>query len=679
MYTPKVKLKPGKQPKWYNSDIRHHLNCIRTLRRKCSSHPTSFNFSKLQALEIQLQDKMSAAKSSYESSLIQNLSKGSDSRVYKYISSITKQDAIPRTVCFDSSVATSDCEKVNLFNKFFHSVFTQSSFTMPSLDKLPQPHPCLSDITITEADVYEGLASLNPMKAMGIDGIGPKLLKHCAIALYKPIHHLFVLSITKHCLPREWRLHLITPVHKSGDKSSVKNYRPISLLCIVSKVLEKIIYNKIIPFVSPSISPSQFGFRKKHSTLQQLLTFLGSVYESFGSNAQTDVIYLDFKKAFDTVAHGELLAKLWSFGVTGNLWKWFRSYLSARMQCVTLNRHISDLLPVVSGVPQGSILGPLLFLIFVNDLPESVTSSQIFLFADDTKCLLPVKGIPNCLSLQQDLDNLSLWSLNWKLNFNEAKCALVRFSSGCPHVIYGYNINGHEISVQGSQRDLGIIISSDLSWREHIKHILSKAYKMLGLIRRSFHSDHCPQAKKILYLSLVQSQLTYCSQIWRPHLLKDVMALEGIQRRATKYILRDYSSDYKYRLVTLQMLPLMMQLELHDIMFLVRCLKEPTNAFNISAYVTFSSNSTRSSTFCKMNHSLSKTNSSQHFYFNRIPRLWNSLPPIDLTQSVSCIKRTIYQFLWDHFMDNFKSDKVCTFHFLCPCSKCSCLPVILKF
>ena len=150
-----------------------------------------------------------------------------------------KHDAIPHTVTFGSSVATAEYEKVNLFNKFFHSVFTQSSFNIPPLDQLPQPQSTLSDITITESDVYEGLISLNPVKAMGIDGIGPKILKHCALAPFKPIHHLFVLSITKHCLPTEWHFHLIAPVYKSGDKSSVKNYRPISLLCIISKVLEK--------------------------------------------------------------------------------------------------------------------------------------------------------------------------------------------------------------------------------------------------------------------------------------------------------------------------------------------------------------------------------------------------------------------------------------------------------
>ncbi len=186
-----------------------------------------------------------------------------------------------------------------------------------------------------------------------------------------------------------------------------------------------------------------------HSTMQQLLVFLESIYKSFGSNAQ---------------------------GITGSLWKWFRGYLSSRMQCVTLNHCISDLLLVVSGVPQGSILGPLLFLIFVNDLPMSVTSSSIFLFAVDTKCLLPVKTFSDCLSLQRDLHNLSLWSLNWKMEFQRKQmCSSQIFFWVSTYIMYGYNINGHDIAVQENHKDLGIIMYSALSWSEHIKYILSKA------------------------------------------------------------------------------------------------------------------------------------------------------------------------------------------------------------
>ena len=160
---------------------------------------------------------------------------------------------------------------------------------------------------------------MNPTKAMGIDGIAPKVLKSCALALNQPIHHLFVLGLSQHYLPKEWRLHLITPIYKSGNKSSVKNYRLISLLCIKSKILERIAFEKIISFVSNHIFSCQFGFRQNHSTFQQLFIFLNSIYESLGSTTQTDVIYLDFKKAFDSVVHNELLLKFWSFGIQGFL------------------------------------------------------------------------------------------------------------------------------------------------------------------------------------------------------------------------------------------------------------------------------------------------------------------------------------------------------------------------
>ena len=194
--------------------------------------------------------------------------------VYKCINSITRHDAIPQNVILDSQMATSDIEKaINLFNTFFYSVFTQSSFNIPPLESLPIPPSTICDITISECDVYDALTSMNPTKAVGIDGIGPKVLKSCALALNQPIHHLFALGLSQHYLPKEWRLHLITPIYKSGNESSVKNYGPISLLCIISKILERIVYDNIISFVSSHISSHQLGFRQNHSTFQSCLSF----------------------------------------------------------------------------------------------------------------------------------------------------------------------------------------------------------------------------------------------------------------------------------------------------------------------------------------------------------------------------------------------------------------------
>ena len=224
---------------------------------------------------------------------------------------------------------------------------------------------------------------------MGCDGISPKLLKNCALALYQPLHHLFSLSLLQNYLPSEWRTHLIEPIFKSGNRNSVRNYRPISLLCAVSKVVERLVYNGIVDFVSNSVSIQQFGFLRGRSALQQLLIMFNTL---ICPGSQTDVLYLDFRKAFDSVYHNELLHKLWNFGITNNLWLWIKAYLTGRLQYVSVGQSVSSCLPVVSGVPQGSILGPLLFLIFINDLPTSLETSMVFLYADDAKCVLPISS-----------------------------------------------------------------------------------------------------------------------------------------------------------------------------------------------------------------------------------------------------------------------------------------------
>ena len=504
------------------------------------------------------------------------------------------------------------------------------------------------------------------------------MLKFCATALYQPIHHLFTLSLLQHYIPVEWRAHCITPIHKSGDRSLVKNYRPISLLCTISKVLEKVIFNAVAEFATQFITSSQFGFLRQHSSLQQLLVFLHNI---LSSSSHSDVVYLDFKKAFDSVSHNELLVKLWKFGITGNLWSWFRGYLLHRSQCVCINKVFSSTLPVISGVPQGSILGPLLFLIFINDLPMSAPSCHLLLFADDAKCVKSINGLDDYRALQQDLHNLTSWSYQWNLHFNESKCALLRFTprSVDPSYNQTYFINNYPVATKESHKDLGVLISKDLSWEDHYDYMLSKAYKTFGLLRRSFAKALSIHTKKVLYISLVRSKLSYCSPIWRPQHLKDIQLLETLQRRATKFILNDYKSCYRSRLLTLHMLPLMMQLEIIDILFFVTSIKHPTERFDILEYVTFSSASTRSSSKCKLVHTLSRINRDRHFYFNRLPRLWNSLPSIDLSQSVRTIKHKLKLFFWKHFVLHFNPDIPCTFHFVCPCNRCVALPTSCNF
>ena len=613
LYIPKIKTKSTPQPKWFTPEVRHHLNITHSLRKKFKMHPTTANGDKLSSAESHLLNLMSKAKSEYEDHLIASFAHNNSNIIFKYIKSLSKNSTFPPTMFLDSTPATSDSEKAELFNKYFHSVFANTTYVLPPTSDLPTPATTntLSNIVISESDILEELTSLDPTKACGLDNIGPNLLKHCSIALATPLHHLFSMCIQQCSIPSEWKIHLISPIHKSGDKSSIKNYRPISLLSCTSKILERLIFNHTVHYLTRSIiTDYQFGFLKNRSSVQQLLIFLDQIQSS---RSATDAIYLDFKKAFDKVSHPELLLKLWSAGITGSLWKWFRAYLTNRQQVVSLSGHKSSLLPVVSGVPQGSILGPLLFAIYINDLPFSTCTSLTLLFADDTKCSTNIRSPSDSANLQNDITAISVWSKTWNMPFNEKKFVHLRF---LPHLSPDsspvYHINDTAIPSVNHHKDLGVILTSDLSFASHHQHIMSSAYKILGILRRSF-SSASTSSKKKLYLSLVRSRLTYCSQVWHPFLLKDILAIEKVQQRATKYILNDYYSDYKSRLSTLHILPLMYILEINDIMFFIQSIKNPSTSFNIRNYISFSASNTRSSTHHKLRHSISSTNSNAIF------------------------------------------------------------------
>ncbi len=248
-------------------------------------------------------------------------------------------------------------------------------------------------------------------------------------------------------------------------------------------------------------------------------------------------------------------------------------------------------------------------------------------------------------------------------------------SPRCDPLHFDYQLNGSSIKVKSSCKDLGVIFCSDLSWSNHIGTILSKAYKTLYFIKRTFAISSPMRVKKLLYLSLVLPLVTYCSQVWRPHLRKDIIALEKLQKRATKYIVNDKSLNYKQRLISLKLLPLMYRLEVNDLLFFISSLKNPADHFDILNFVSLNCKITRAGSNFKLVHRSTINNLDKNSYFSRLPRLWNSFPTINPDSSISSIKLLINNHMFNHFSSHFNSDNFCTYQYLCPCHLCSVLPV----
>ena len=283
------------------------------------------------------------------------------------------------------------------------------------------------------------------------------------------------------------------------------------------------------------LSDYQYGFIEGRSTVTQLLNFLSNCISHVVDRKTVDTIYFDFSKAFDTVSHKRLLKKIEAYGISGNILSWIKNYLVDRTQLVKVNGASSYPTRVLSGIPQGSVLGPILFLIYINDLPE-VVKSFIHLFADDTKLHALIKNTQDALALQEDITNMELWSAIWLVNFHPDKCHVLTVGrhQDILHV-HKYILNGVELEHVFEEKDLGVIIDSELKFEEHIAEKVKKANIVAGLIQRSF-SHLNSRVFKTLFGSFVRPLLEYASVVWSPHLKKHINLIERVQRRATKRV-----------------------------------------------------------------------------------------------------------------------------------------------
>ena len=497
------------------------------------------------------------------------------------------------------------------------------------------------------------IMNLNNNKAQGPDNIPVRILKETAVQITPSLCALFNKSLRVGVLPNDWKLANVVPIHKHGEKTYVEHYRPISLLSLISKVLERCIFNNIKYHVYDQINPCHNGFMYGKSCITQLIEVLERIGRELDRGRQIDVLYLDMSKAFDKVSHAKLLDRLQEFGFGGSILKWFSSYMSNRRQQTIVHGVTSTSIPVTSGVPQGSILGPLLFLLYENHLSNAVSNSRIATFADDTKIFKTINSISDASALQYDLSNFEKSSTNVNLALNVSKCKVLRVTRKHNQIVYPYKLHDTLLESSDCERDLGILTSTDLSWSKHVDYQCAKASKTLGYVRRSTFDVTDAAVRRSLYLTLVRTQLLYGSQIWAPQTINLIQRTERLQRRATKYILNlpfRCDTSYNQRLLLLDLLPLCYW---HELLDMVLFYKLTHGLMTIDPYLlplptnTNNKRATRSSDPDHLSFTTTrcKTSTYQKSYLNRCARIWNALPK-ELTgknTSLAVFKSRIYQ------------------------------------
>ena len=490
------------------------------------------------------------SKRSYEQKLACNIKNDSKS-FYAYVRSKQNiQDKVGPLEDSAGNIISQGFLMAEDLNGYFSSVFTKEDISsLPVADAKFQgaKSDYLGPLVVTPELVAKKIKAMKDNKSPGVDGIPPKLLMETVEQISIPLARVFNLSLKEGVVPFEWKEANIIPLFKKGSRNKSENYRPVSLTSVICKLLERLIKDHMVEFLVKHklLNSSQHGFLKARSCLTNMLCFLEEITKWIDVGSPVEIIYLDFQKAFDKVPHQRLLLKLKAHGIGDSITDWIEQWLTDRRQRVVVDGEVSNWKSVLSGVPQGSVLGPILFLIYINDLDDSITSN-VLKFADDTKLFRKVNTDGDKQHLQNDLDRLVKWSEKWQMLFNFGKCKCLH--TGHRNLNVNYKMGDTVLGTTVKEKDLGVTISADMKVSEQCGIAASKGNQILGLIRRNITY----KGRKLiipLYKAIVRPHLEYCIQAWRPYRKKDIDTLERIQRRATKMIpeLRDLSYEERLK------------------------------------------------------------------------------------------------------------------------------------
>ena len=621
--------KNGRKSK-LNPRIKHLLYLKKKYYKLSKEHPEAKT--KYKHFDKLYRNAVSENRKKKELNIINNNNKNC---LYKYINKkLHTPTCIPPLTNELGELVFQPQDKANLFNKKFASIFVTDNGLTPQLSpnfNAEQAVP-MSLPYITQADVRKAVSELKNTVSQTPDGIPALFLKQTLDQLIYPLTAFFNLSLSKGVLPSLWKKSLVVPIFKKGLKGNPLNYRPISLTSVICRVLEKIIHNKMLTHLLSNnlLSNEQHGFIKNRSTLSQQVCLMNSLTQYHETWKPSEMIYLDFSKAFDTVSHQKLVFILSHFKINPTIIFWLQQYLTGRTQRTTLDGSFSSPCSTSSGVPQGSVLGPLLFVLYIEDLLRTLKADcptvSIYAFADDLKLM---SSEPN--ALKTAISIVETWTHLWQLNIQPAKTEHIVFERGkkTDQNTQPYIVSGVPAKTTTVVKDLGLLISNNLKWSTHITHISSKASKLSNIILRSFSASNL-HTYTLLYKSYIRPLVEYNTSIWAPYSQGDLDTVENVQRRYTKRICQKLNikfNGYKQRLDILNLETLENRRIKLDLVLVYKIVNGLifVNQTEIFQVINTSYNLRR--------HKLSLRNPfritsdiGKYFFTNRIIKVWNDLP-----------------------------------------------------
>ena len=472
-------------------------------------------------------------------------------KTWQLLNSVMNKDYTTKLVsnfCKDGIILNSPDDIVECFNDYFVNVGPKLANVIPTTAKQfssylsNSPMNSLSLFLTDSHEVINVVNCLNNKTSYGVDDIPVIIVKKCISAIANPMAALINCSFRTGRFPDSLKIAKICPIFKSGCENEFSNYRPISILPSFSKIYEKIAYNRLENFVlsNETLTNCQYGFRSKHSTFMALLDMYNKVSESIDLGNFTIGIFIDLSKAFDTIDHGILCHKLEHYGVRGIALEWFRDYLNSRKQCVSFNNVFSGFKEITCGVPQGSILGPLLFILYVNDITNCSKLLKFILFADDTNLFYSHKNMEDFIATtNQELGHLSDWFKANKLSLNAGKTNFMLFGrkgQSVKNELY-ITIDGNKIERVDHVKFLGVHIDACLNWKQHTSHVSAKISKSIGIINK-IKCILSNNLLKTLYYSLIYPYLVYCNILWGNACHVSLSKLITLQKRAIRIITR---------------------------------------------------------------------------------------------------------------------------------------------